>query len=141
MSLPSAGYPHPDETEVNRPFLEGWRRGKLLIQRCADCSMFVFFPRELCPHCWCSDMKWVEAKGTGEVVSHSLVYSHVTEPFVSEAPVVLAEIRLSEGLTLLARILVDLSASIASGMPVELVPLPEASRYPLPTFRSRLPNG
>jgi len=141
MSLPSAGYPHPDETEVNRPFLEGWRRGKLLIQRCADCSMFVFFPRELCPHCWCSDMQWVEAKGTGEVVSHSLVYSHVTEPFVSEAPVVLAEIRLSEGLTMLARVLTDQLPSISSGIQVELVPLPEASRYPLPTFRSRLPNG
>lgn len=135
MSLSFAGYPHPDETEVNRPFLEGWRRGKLLIQRCADCSMFVFFPRELCPNCWSSDIKWVESNGTGEVVSHSLVYSHVTEPFVSEAPVVLAEIRLTEGLTMLARVLVNLPASITSGMSVELVPLPEASRYPLPTFR------
>ena len=86
-------------------------------------------------------MQWVEAKGTGEVVSHSLVYSHVTEPFVSEAPVVLAEIRLSEGLTMLARVLTDQLPSISSGIQVELVPLPEASRYPLPTFRSRLPNG
>lgn len=135
MSSTFAGYPHPDETEVNRPLLEGWRRGKLLIQRCADCSMFVFFPRELCPNCWCPDMKWVESKGAGEVVAHTLVYSHVTEPFVSEAPVVLAEIRLTEGLTMLARVLTDLPSYIESGMQVELVPLPEAFLYPLPTFR------
>jgi len=35
----------------------------------------------------------------------------------------------------MARVATGEPASIASGMQVELVPMPEAARYPLPTFR------
>jgi uncharacterized OB-fold protein len=70
------------------------------------------------------------------VVSCSRVYSHVTEPFVNESPVILAEIELDDAGSMLARIVdVPREAEIGSGAPVELVPMPQAERYTLPTFR------
>ena len=51
-----------------------------------------------------------------------------------EVPIVLAEIALPEGASLLARVVGGDRASVSSGRAVRLVALPEASRYPLPTF-------
>lgn len=127
-------YPQPQVTDTNRPLIEGWQRGELCLQQCRDCGQTIFFPREFCPHCWSTELRWAVISGHGTVVSYSLVYSHVTEPFASESPVVLAEIRLQEGGSMLARVLIDDPGAMASGLSVALVPLPEASRYPLPTF-------
>lgn len=128
-------YPQPVLTEINRPFIEGWRRGELLLQRCRNCSYPVFFPRPHCLRCWSADLEWQRCSGRGTIVAHTLVYSHVTEPFVNEVPVLFAEIGLEGGWTMLARVLNPRSVELRSGIPVELVSGPEALLYPLPTFR------
>lgn len=133
MSIPA--YPEPALTSTNRPLIEGWRRGELMLQRCSACSEIIFFPRELCPRCWSSELTWERSSGKGMVVSFSRVYSHVTEPFVAESPTVLAEIALTDGGVLLARVITSEPEAVQSGIGVELVPMPEAARYPLPTFR------
>ena len=48
---------------------------------------------------------------------------------------ILAEITLDDGGAMLARVITSEPAAVASGMRVELVPMPEAARFPLPTFR------
>jgi uncharacterized protein len=130
-----SSYPQPIVTETNRPLIEAWQRGELMLQHCTDCSAVVFFPREMCPRCWSSALEWKKSRGVGKVVSYSLVHSHVSEPFAAEAPTVLAEIVLDDGGAMLARVLTDDAPGLASGTRVELVPLPDAQRYPLPTFR------
>ena len=47
--------------------------GRLLIQRCNDCSTHVFYPRELCPNCHGTSLAWVETPGTGSVYSVTTV--------------------------------------------------------------------
>ncbi len=47
--------------------------GRLLIQRCNDCSRYVFYPREVCPHCSGTSFAWGEPKGTGTVYSTTTV--------------------------------------------------------------------
>jgi uncharacterized OB-fold protein len=130
-----SGYPQPNVTDTNRPLIDAWQRGELTLQHCADCSAVVFFPREMCPRCWSRALEWKVSSGRGTVVSYALVHSHVTEPFAAEAPTVLAEIALDDGGALLARVLADDLQALASGTKVELVPMPDAQRYPLPTFR------
>lgn len=130
-----SSYPQPNVTDTNRPLVEAWQRGELQLQHCTDCSAVVFFPRELCPRCWSSALEWKRSTGTGKVVSYALVHSHVTEPFAAEAPTVLAEIALDGGGAMLARVIADDPQTLASGTRVELVPMPDAQRYPLPTFR------
>ena len=129
-------YPEPTLTDTNRPLIEGWKRGELMLQHCAACSHVIFFPRALCPHCWSTQLEWKKHSGSGRVVSSSRVYSHVTEPFVNESPVTLAQIELDDGGAMLARIVeVPQEADIRTGTAVELVPMPQAARYTLPTFR------
>jgi|KBSMisStandDraft_5_1062788.scaffolds.fasta_scaffold1154814_2 uncharacterized OB-fold protein len=129
-------YPEPTLTELNRPLIEAWHRGELVLQHCAACSYVIFFPRETCPQCWSTQLEWKTHSGRGTVVSCSRVYSHVTEPFVKESPVIVAEIELADGGAMLARIVdVPRDAEIETGAPVELVPLSQAERYTLPTFR------
>lgn len=128
-------YPQPQEDGDNRPLIEGWRQGRLMLQHCADCGRRFFYPRPLCPHCWSERLDWGAAAGHGEVVSFSLIHRPNDAAFFAEAPIVLAEIMLAEGVVLLARIVDTAPEAVAMGMGVELVPLPEAARYPLPTFR------
>jgi uncharacterized OB-fold protein len=128
-------YPQPTLTSTNAPLIEGWRRGELMLQHCNACHAVIFFPRHMCPTCWSVDIEWKRSSGRGKIVSYSHVYSHVTPPFSAEAPTILAEIVLDDGGAMLARVISNEPASIASNMRVELLPMPEAARYPLPTFR------
>ena len=133
MSAP--GYPQPRSTPTNAPLLEGWRRGELMLQHCADCRAIIFFPRDICPRCWSTNLAWKRSTGRGTIVSFARVHKHVTAPFAAEAPTVLAEIALTGGGAIMARVATGAPAAIQSGMQVELVPLPEAAQFPLPTFR------
>lgn len=47
--------------------------GRFGIQQCTACSRHVFTPRELCPHCGASPLKWVRPAGTGTVYSHTTI--------------------------------------------------------------------
>jgi uncharacterized OB-fold protein len=102
-----ADYPRPVEDADNKGFLDGWREGMLRLQHCRRCRRNIFYPRPVCPHCWSDDLEWRTSSGEGEVVSFSRIYRPNHRAFDNELPVVLAEIRLAEGATLLARILGD----------------------------------
>jgi uncharacterized OB-fold protein len=133
--MSSPAYPQPKLTPTNAPLIEGWQRGELVLQHCADCREIIFFPRNMCPRCWSTDLAWTRSTGRGKIVSFARVYKHVTAPFAAEAPTVLAEIALAGGGVMMARVATGVPASITSGMEVELVPMPEAAQFPLPTFR------
>ena len=128
-------YPEPTLTSTNAPLIEGWRRGELMLQHCTQCRAVIFFPRHMCPQCWSIEIEWKRSSGRGKIVSYSQVYSQVAAPFAAEAPTLLAEIALDDGGAMLARVICSDPAAIKSGMRVELLPMPEAARYPLPTFR------
>ena len=127
-------YPLPREDPTNAPLLAAWKSGRLALQRCSGCALVFFYPREMCPRCWSTELDWIDAQGTGSVVSFSLVQRPLHPAFEDEVPIVLAEIALPEGASLLARVVGGDRASVSSGRAVRLVALPEASRYPLPTF-------
>ena len=47
--------------------------GRFCIQHCPQCQQHVFTPRELCPHCGASPLRWVRASGLGTVYSTSTI--------------------------------------------------------------------
>ncbi|WP_108660041.1 Zn-ribbon domain-containing OB-fold protein [Acuticoccus kandeliae] len=128
-------YPQPRSHPHNRPLIEGWKEGKLLLQHCGDCGAVVFYPRQFCPDCWSDALEWRQASGRGTVVSYSLVHRPNMPVFLDEVPIVLAEVKLAEGPPMLTRIVHVDAGTVYSGMPVEVVAPDEAARYPLPTFR------
>ena len=135
--MTASDMPSVRETPTNRPMLEAWRKeGTLLLQRCEACGKATFYPRSACPHCWGS-LVWFRASGNGRIVSFSLVHRGLPAAFEGETPIVLAEIRLDEDALMIARIVTEDRAAIASGGDVELVPAAEAARFALPTFVPR----
>ena len=132
MTSQSGSYPRPQEDLDNHAFLEAWRHGHLILQTCDDCGRCFFYPRPLCPHCWSDRITWSELPGNGEVVSFSLIHRPNHSSFFDEAPIVLAEIRIANGVALLARVVGASPTAVRTGMPVRLVRQPD--RYPLPTF-------
>ena len=73
--------------------------------------------------------------GIGKIVSFSLVMRPNHPAFATEVPIILAEIALDEGASLLGRIIEPDAARVHSGAKVALLAMPEAARYPMPTFR------
>ena len=47
--------------------------GRFCLQHCPQCQHHVFTPRELCPHCGASPLRWVRASGLGTVYSSTTV--------------------------------------------------------------------
>ncbi len=131
----TSAYPQPYEDEDNRPFLEGWKNGRLMLQRSRDGGPLFFYPRPICPFTGSRDLVWVEASGKGKIVSFSLVMRPNHPSFADEVPIIIAEVMLDEGATLLARVIEPDEAKVRSGAKVAIVKMPEAGRYPLPAFR------
>jgi uncharacterized OB-fold protein len=123
-------------TPTNRPMLEAWRsEGVLMLQRCEACGTAIFYPRSVCPSCWSDRLAWFHASGKGTIVSFSRVHRGFPEAFAAEAPIVLAEIRLDEGPSMIARVIAAESDAVAAGQRVALVEAGDAARFALPTFR------
>ena len=62
----------PKINPVDRPFWEGARNNKFLLQKCKSCGKVQFFPRIACVDCF-GEVDWFEAKGTGKIHSFTLV--------------------------------------------------------------------
>jgi uncharacterized OB-fold protein len=105
MSAGEHQYPRPREDLDNRKLLQGWREGRLLLQRCRGCGRAIFYSRPLCPHCWSTELAWEQASGRGKVVSFSLVHRPNDPAFFAEAPIILAEIMFEEKVTMIGRVI------------------------------------
>jgi len=130
-----SGYPEPRETPANRPFLEAWRdEGALLVQKCNDCDDVYFYPRPFCPACFSADVGWITTSGLGTAMAFTLIHRPNHQSFFDEVPIVLAEVALVEGTSLLARVVGADRTDIHEGATLALVSGVERKRYPLPTF-------
>lgn len=128
-------YPQPFEDNDNREFLESWRRGHLVLQQSEDGGPYFFYPRPICPYTGSDKLISKEVSGRGDIVSFSLILRPNHPAFADETPIILAEIKLEEGASLLGRIICANAEEIRSGLAVALLPMPEAAKYPLPTFK------
>ena len=87
--------PHP--TPKTQPFWDALKAHRVDIQQCDDCSKWVFFPRQHCPHCFSKSLSWKTVSGEGEL--HTFTISHLpTLPeLADELPQKLAVVQLDEG--------------------------------------------
>jgi uncharacterized protein len=125
--------PRTDEIISDR-LTEQWRegadRGLLLVQRCADCSQFQWYPREHCAKCFSDRIEWVESSGVGILHTFSVVRRTSDEHFRNELPYVIGIVELEEGPRISARIAATDTASVRCGLRVQLV-LPFGSAFPV----------
>jgi len=69
---------------------------KLTGARCGSCRSILVPPRALCPKCGSTDIQWTELKGTGKLLTYSVVHVAPTA-FQSLVPYAVGIVLLTEG--------------------------------------------
>lgn len=70
MSIQSQEIGH---SGVELAYFRQLSQGTFQIQHCRNCGRYVFYPREICPHCSGQELEWVTPSGRGTVYSHTTV--------------------------------------------------------------------
>ena len=94
MSQPS---PLPEtDWPATREFWQGAARAELRIPRCQGCARLVWYPRESCPHCGGTDLRWAVQSGRGRLFSWAVVEKPLFAPFADRVPYVTGLVALEE---------------------------------------------
>jgi uncharacterized OB-fold protein len=74
--------------------------GKLMAAKCNKCSELMLPPRPICIKCYDNDLRWLELKGSGKLLTYTII--HVApKQFETSAPYVVGIVKLDEGPCLL----------------------------------------
>ena len=93
---------------------------RLVGSRCRDCMGVFFPPRDVCPNCRKRSTEEHELKGTGEIVSYTIIRS-APEGFDKYVPYVVAIIKLDEGTNISGQIVGNDTEKIKTGARVRPV--------------------
>lgn len=98
--------PTPSVTDETRPFWAAAAEGRLLVPRCRNCDLTIWYPRPFCTDCHGTDLDWVETSGTGVIYSFTITRLGRADEraYQGAAPYVLAYVELDEGPRILTNI-------------------------------------
>lgn len=99
--------PSPVENGDSQPYWAAARDRRLVIRKCKACGEVHFMPRHLCPTCWSDQLEWIDAQGTGQVHSYTVIRRAPMAVFAPKVPYVIALIELDEGPRMVANVLGD----------------------------------
>ncbi len=120
--------PAPILNPENKPFWDAAAEGRLLIGRCKDCGQPHYYPRALCPFCFSDATEWIDAKGTGEIYSYSVMRRGAPVPYA------LAYVTLDEGVSMLTNLVDCDFDALSIGQRVKVVFKPSEDGAPVPVF-------
>jgi uncharacterized protein len=128
----------PVATDRDRPYWEGAREHKLVLQRCTNCSLYSAQPRVVCPRCRCTEFDWTPVSGRGVIYSYAILRQTPAPGFADEVPVVLVHVQIDEEPTcvITANLLVDESEydKLEIKLPVE-VTFEDRGEVTVPQFK------
>ncbi|HMN78517.1 MAG TPA: OB-fold domain-containing protein [Burkholderiaceae bacterium] len=112
--------PAPDPDDLSRPFWDGLRDERLLVQRCSRCATWQFGPEWICHHCLAFDPDWIEVAPRGRLFSWERVWHPVHPALKNHGPylVVLVELAEAGGVRLLGNLLGDPLQAPVIGAPM-----------------------
>ena len=111
--------PAPDVYVPDRPFWEGAREGKLVLQYCTDTNAFQHYPRPVSLATGSRSLEWREVSGHGTIYAFTTL--RVPGPGTAgRMPLLIATVELNEGVRILANVLEATAAEIQIGMRVVL---------------------
>lgn len=94
----------PPVTDVSAPFWEATEGKRLTVQRCADCSAWIWYPRSACTACLGEDLRWTEVSGEGSVYAVSVHYRPGVAEMEDRVPYAVALVELREGVRMLTNV-------------------------------------
>mgnify|MGYP003960778603 FL=1 len=127
--------PDPLVNNWARPFWDGTREEKLLIQKCLDCQQHIFYPRMACPFCFSDNIEWVEASGKGTIYAFTVVEGNAPSPFLQDIPYVVAVIILEEGVRMLSNIVECDVDALQCDQTVEVIFAKKNDEFTMPMFK------
>jgi uncharacterized protein len=126
--------PVPEPTRDSRPYWDGLREGRLVIQQCGACGKLRHYPRPVCDACYSMETTWRQVSGHGTVHSWTVAHHPFHPGFKSELPYVLVTVDLDEGVRMLAQIRGLEVDALAVGRPVTMVAERVTDELALPVF-------
>ena len=126
--------PVPEPTRDSRPYWDGLREGRLVIQQCGACGKLRHYPRPVCDACYSMETTWRQVSGHGTVHSWTVAHHPFHPGFKSELPYVLVTVDLDEGVRMLAQIRGLEVDALAVGLPVTMVAERVTDELALPVF-------
>lgn len=120
---PGLPQPAPMADGLDKPFYDGARAGKLVLQCCNGCSRFQWGPEWICHHCRSFDVGWKEVAPEGVIYSYERVWHPVHHALKEQGPyvVVLVELPHANHVRLVGNLLGDATAPVAIGAKVRAV--------------------
>ena len=112
--------PLPVVDAETQPYWDAAQQHKLKIQRCEDCSKYVFYPRALCPHCHGDRLAWTEASGEGTIYTFTIARRPAGPAFKADAPYVVALVELKEGVRMMTNIVTKDVSRVKIGQKVRV---------------------
>jgi uncharacterized OB-fold protein len=111
--------PKVDRYTSTKPFWEGAKDHRLLIQYCKDTGKPQWFPRSVSVFTGHRDLEWREVSGLGTIYTFTVTHS-AWPGHESRVPYVVALVELDEGVRMLAGIVNCEAADVLIGMPVRV---------------------
>ena len=105
------------------------------LQRCNDCSAWVFYPRSRCSSCLSDALEWREVSGRGTLYTYTIARQPTSPHFASEVPQRLAVVELDEGVRLTTTFVDVADDAIEIGMLLEPVFEPISDEITLLRYR------
>jgi uncharacterized OB-fold protein len=111
-----------------KPYWEGTREKKLIIQYCPDTKKYQFFPRPASLYTGKRNLEWREVPGNGVVYSYTIT-RRTRPPFRGHEPFAIAMVELPEGVRIMGDLVHVAEGDIKIGMKVKPFWIPLAGGY------------
>lgn len=145
MSTPylNEGLPAPAATDLDRPYWDGLRAERLLLQRCRRCARFQWGPEWICHRCLNFDLEFAEVAPRGVIYSHERVWHPVHPALKEQGPyvIVLVELPQADGVRVVGNLLGDPAQQLVIGAEVSGVFEHHAGEPPWTLLQWRLADA
>src|SRR3954453_2111629 len=126
--------PKPDVYVPSKPFWDGARAGKLMLQFCKDTNRLQHYPRPVSIYTGGRNLEWREVLGKGEIYACTIV--RVPGPGLEgRLPLSVATVELDEGVRIIANIIGSNPEEVTIGRKVVLAWDELDGGTPYPAFR------
>ena len=127
-----AGLPAPAEEGLTKPYWDGTRDGKLVIQRCRGCGVHQWGPELICHQCHSFDLGWEAVAPRGRIYSWERPHHPVHPALNGHGPyiIVLVELPQAGHVRMVGNLLGDPLQDVRIGAEVEAVFEPHEAADP-----------
>jgi uncharacterized OB-fold protein len=134
--------PRPDPDVLTKPFWDGCREHRLLIQRCRACGHYIHWPRPICRFCNSTDLAPEQVSGRATLYSYTLVNQAFHPWYLDKLPYLLATVELVEQpkLMFFTRLTECTEDTVEIGAEMEVVYEDATPDLTFPLFRPAAPS-